>query len=236
MERKIRSMVGMIDYDIKDIFGKCDAYFSEIKKMPKELTIEIEFCSSTDELYKRRCILTRNPIAKANLEENAEKYKNANGCYIIPPEDYHFVMLLKSSNVFFEAYDYLHELTHICNYMDYLNSTKCDDYFKPFQNHAFYLWDEYNARYISTCALIEYLESCCEREDISETITKICKCLRNCCEAENIKSYDGSQLLGAVEAAHKYDYIKNIEEYLCQDEIAILEEYSSIDDASFFTE
>lgn len=78
-------MVGMIDYDIKDILGKCDVYFSEIKKMPKELTIEIEFCSSTDELYKRRCILTRNPIAKANLEENAEKYKMLMGVILYHP-------------------------------------------------------------------------------------------------------------------------------------------------------
>lgn len=217
----------MAESDLKTILSQCDAILGKLKNIPKDLTIEVEFCATTDDLYEKRCCLTTNATAKEHLQKNKEKYRNACGCYIIPPINNHFVILLKNCNIFLDAYNYLHEFVHVCNYLDYISINGCNNLFEPFENHAHYLWDEYNARYISTCVMIEFLESRCEKEDISSTLKMVCNCLRQNSLQGDIRSYDGSQLLGTVAAMRRYGYIKCYEEYLSSNEVIVLNEYAA---------
>lgn len=76
--------------------------------------------------------------------------------------------------------------------------------------------------------MYEMLYSSSTLQEVSYFIRMICDVLRKSVSEEKIKSYDGAQLLGAVEAAYKNRIISNYSDYLSSSEIAILEYYKNI--------
>lgn len=215
--------------ELLNILSQCDCSFNLLRDTSISIEIQTILCDSEEELYNKRCELTTDPFVKQKLIIDKVKYQHVAGCYIIPPYENIFTMLLlQTGNIIYDSYNYIHELAHIHNYVDYLSATKFRDYFEPFFQYEFTLWDEYNARYISTCVMYEMLYSSSTLQEVSCFIKMICDVLRNSVSEENIKSYDGVQLLGAVEAAYKNRIINNYSDYLSSIEISILKYYKNI--------
>lgn len=113
-------------------------------------------------------------------------------------------MLLKcTENDFYDCRNYIHELVHISNYLDYLAVITFRDYIEPYKNNDFYLWDEYNARYISTCVIIGVIQQIVGVENLLHCIRIICDIFHKDVREGTIISYEGSQLLGAIEVAFR---------------------------------
>ena len=224
----------MYKSELIDTLSRCDKVFNTLKHIPEFIEIHIILCDSKEELYRKRCELTTHPLAKQKLLIDREDYITAAGCYIIPPKENVFtILLLQTGNIFCDSYNYVHELTHICNYVDFLSTTNYSNIFGPFENHDLFLWDEYNARYISTCVMCEMLSPISNFDDLSHCIKIVCDVLRKCVDEENIVSYDGSQLLGAIQAAYEKGIISSYSDYLSSVEIAELERKSVLDITNF---
>ena len=110
--------------------------------------------------------------------------------------------------------------------------SKCSNPFEPFEKSNFTTWDEYNARYVSTIAMIEVFDQEVEKEDLHHCIKVIGDVLRKYVNEETIESYDGSQLLGFVEAAHEKGVIENYDDYLSLNEILVLERHKNVKDTN----
>ena len=225
---------------VNDAFTKLitrlDTAIRRLKNMPDTIETEIILCTSKEDLFKKRCELTDNLSALSNLLCNKDKYCNVAGCYIIPPKEKHqfTILLSRSTSDFNDAYNFAHELVHISNYFEYLNASNCNNPFEPFGKQKFTLWDEYNARYVSTIAMIEVFEPEVDKEDLCHYIKVIGDILRKCVTEDNIESYDGSQLLGFVEAALEKDIIPNYSDYLSANEISVLERHKNVVDVNSF--
>ena len=226
----------VVNDDFTKLITRCDIAIRRLKNMPDTIETEIILCSSKEELFRKRCELTGNPSALLNLLYNKDKYSNAAGCYIIPPKDkYQFtILLLRSTSDFYDAYNFAHELVHISNYFEYFNASSCTNPFEPLEKQKFTLWDEYNARYVSTIAIIEIFEPEANKKDLCHCIKVIGDVLRKCVTEDNIESYDGSQLLGFVEAALEKGIIPNYSAYLSANEISVLERRKNVVDINRF--
>lgn len=226
----------VVNDDFTKLITRCDIAIRRLKNMPDTIETEIILCSSKEELFRKRCELTDNPSALSNLLHNKDKYSNVVGCYIIPPkEKYQFtILLLRSTSDFYDAYNFAHELVHISNYFEYLNASSCTNPFEPLEKQKFTLWDEYNARYVSTIAMIEIFEPEANKKDLCHCIKVIGDVLRKCVTEDNIESYDGSQLLGFVEAAFEKNIIPNYNDYLSFKEISVLENYKNVAGINYF--
>ena len=226
----------VVNDDFTKLITRLDTAIRRLKNMPDTIETEIILCSSKEELFRKRCELTDNPSALSNPLHNKDKYSNVAGCYIIPPkEKYQFtILLLRSTSDFYDAYNFAHELVHISNYFEYLNASSCTNPFEPLEKQKFTLWDEYNARYVSTIAMIEIFEPEVNKKDLCHCIKVIGDVLRKCVTEDNIESYDGSQLLGFVEAAFEKNIIPNYNDYLSFKEISVLDNYKNVAGINYF--
>lgn len=223
------------DKDFLELLSQCDSAFRNLKSFSEDIKLDIILCESEEELYKKRCDLTSFLPAKELLLRNKNQYIKAAGCFVIPPIANQFTVLLKrTENNFYDCYNYIHELVHISNYLDYLTVTNFRDHIEPYKNNDFFLWDEYNARYVSTCVIIGMFQQIVDIEDLSHCIRIICDVLRKDVNEKNINSYDGSQLLGAIEAAFEKSIVKNYSDYLSPSEIEVLKYYKNLTDISCF--
>ncbi len=226
----------VVNDDFTNLITRYDIAIRRLKNMPDTIETEIILCTSKEELFKKRCALTDNPSVLSNLLYNKDKYSNVAGCYIIPPKEKHQfkILLSRSTSDFYDAYNFAHELVHISNYFEYLNASSCNNPFEPFEKQKFTLWDEYNARYVSTIAMIEVFEPEVDKEDLCHCIKVIGDILRKCVTEDNIESYDGSQLLGFVGAAFEKNIIQNYNDYLSANEISVLERHKNVVDVNSF--
>ena len=211
----------VVNDDFTKLITRCDIAIRRLKNMPDTIETEIILCSSKEELFRKRCELTGNPSALLNLLYNKDKYQFT-------------ILLLRSTSDFYDAYNFAHELVHISNYFEYFNASSCTNPFEPLEKQKFTLWDEYNARYISTIAMIEILEPEVNKKDLCYCIKVIGDVLRKCVTEDNIESYDGSQLLGFVEAALEKGIIPNYSAYLSANEISVLERRKNVVDINRF--
>lgn len=121
--------------ELLNILSQCDYSFNLLRDTSKSIEIQTILCDSEEELYNKRCELTTDPFAKQKLIIDKVKYQHVAGCYIIPPYENIFTMLLlQTGNIIYDSYNYIHELAHIHNYVDYLAATNFRDYFEPFFN------------------------------------------------------------------------------------------------------
>lgn len=223
------------DEEFLELLSQCDSAFQNLKSFPEDIKLDIVLCESEADLYKKRCDLTSYLPAKELLLHNKNQYMKAAGCFIIPPVANQFTVLLKrTENNFYDCYNYIHELVHISNYLDFLAVINFRDYIEPYKNNDFCLWDEYNARYVSTCVIIGTIQQIVGVENLSHCIRIICDVLRKDVSEETIISYEGSQLLGAIEAAFEQNIIVNYSDYLSASETEVLKYYKNIIDINCF--
>ena len=222
------------EQEILEILEQHVEIFRTSLKFPQDIEIEIILCNSTEELYQKRCELTIPQSYKNILLHNKNKYINAAGCYIYPPVDKKFIILLLStSNVFYDCYNFAHELSHIYNFLKFYKNNEHNNIMDLFQKQELILWDEYNARYISTCIIIDMFKATLDIEDISKCMKTVCDVLRKYADNKNIYSYDGVQLLGAVEAIYEKGIINNLKDYLSLDEISTLNYFKTLQTECF---
>lgn len=106
-----------------------------------------------------------------------------------------------------DTYNYIHELSHVCNHYFYMHETKQENPFATVEDTDFYLWDEFRARYMSTIVIIQWLnDKTCEKKlkEFRDTVVKV---LRHKLGTQRITSYDGSQYLGFIAAMRDLNII-----------------------------
>lgn len=121
-------------------------HFREYIGFPEEIEINIHFFDSKDELYEKRIEMTLDISMKNSLRDN--KYKNAEGCFIIPPRTNNsYDILLVCDGMY--IYNLYHEIVHIHNLIKYRKKYQ-QDYSTIYQNTEFSNLDEFKARELST--------------------------------------------------------------------------------------
>jgi len=225
---------------LNEIFSECHAIFADRFSMPEEIKINILLCKDREELFEKRIEKTDNLAAREHLLKKKDKYIKANGCFIIPPvKPNHYTVLItqRSDNELCDTYDYIRELSHICNHYFYMHETKQDNPFATVEDTAFYLWDEFRARYTSTIVILQWLnEKTCE-ERLKEFRNTVIKVLRQTLGIQSITTYDGSQYLGFIAAMRALNMImdKQLNSYIqSEDEKSTYNLYTSLGDVSAF--
>ncbi|MCB2309001.1 hypothetical protein LGL08_20065 [Clostridium estertheticum] len=201
----------MNDGEAKELLKFGEQIFKNRYCFPKEMSYQVHVFNSREELYLQRISMTKNETFKQHLELSPQKYMSSDGCYIIPPlKDYCFDILLVHSqedqNGLLLLYNFLHELTHICNISEVKRLTNNFDYLAMFCNPFFTNWDEFKARYISS---ILFFKDYCEtqnRRDVKNALNDIQNSLMRSISDEeiidgiNILRYNLMQYLGFVAA------------------------------------
>lgn len=226
--------------ELNEMFSECHAIFADRFSMPEEIEIDILLCKDREELFTKRIKRTDNLAAREHLLKNKDKYIKADGCFITPPvKPNHYTVLIthRSSNEFCDTYDYIHELSHVCNHYFYMHETKQDNPFATVEDTAFYLWDEFRARYMSTIVILQWLnEKICEvkLKGFCDTAIRV---LRQTLGTQSVTTYDGSQYLGFVAAMRDLNMItdKQLNNYFqSEDEKLTYNLYFSLGDVSAF--
>ena len=108
--------------------------------------------------------------------------------------------------------------------------TKASDPLAHLQDHEYYLWDEYYARYISTLVMGDFLTDI-SKKDYDDFFNTVCDLLYET-TSDNIDSYSGMQLLGAVSACKDINVHTTVSDKFGEEENRLLEHYRSIKSVS----
>ena len=153
--------------ELNELFSECHAIFADRFSMPEEIGVEILLCENREELFAKRIKKTDNPAAREHLLKKKDKYIEADGCFIIPPvEPGHYTILITRmvGNELCDTYNYIHELSHVCNHYFYMREIEQENPFATVEDTDFYLWDEFRARYTSTIVIMQWLnDKTCEK-------------------------------------------------------------------------
>ena len=218
--------------ELVDAFKTCETLFRRRCIVPTEIKVNTMLCYDENQLFKQRCKLTPDSRIRAHISEMKPRYRHVSGFFLIPPEDGRFTVLLvyKPGREEYCAYNYIHEFQHVCNYYDYMRISKATDPLAHLEDHSFYLWDEFFARYTSTLVMGDFFSDV-PTADITEFFNTVCNSLYEI-TGNNVDSYSGMQVLGAVSACIDLNIDTEAYSKFGDEEKSLLEHYRSIKSVS----